>query len=278
MLHSIRARAAVQKELTALQKQEEKLMQAAAKQRPASSWRAELEKKVPEKVYKNLKIAFGKAFSIVFEKGTGIIEKSYNKDNLYKDQKIRHYSVQLKGSRRELRKVKKSAELSGLGNMALTTVEGIGLGALGIGLPDIVMFVGVLLKGIYETALHYGVDYNAVGERYLILKMMETSLAKGNRWVELNAEVDRLIYQGRQEVPDLEDMEEQRRRTADAFAIDMILLKFIQGLPIVGILGGAGNPVYYNKVLQYVRIKYQKRYLLQLEKQQMSRKKLTKKL
>ena len=92
--------------------------------------------------------------------------------------------------------------------------------------------------------------------------------------MELNAEVDRLIYQGRQEVPDLDDMVEQRRRTADAFAIDMILLKFIQGLPIVGILGGAGNPVYYNKVIHYVRLKYHKRYLLQLERQQETRKKL----
>ena len=274
MLRSIRAKAAIQKELLSLQRQEEKLMRSVTKQRPASSWRSELEKKVPDKVYHSLKVAFGKAFSIVFEKGTGIIEKSYHKESIQQDQKVQHYAVQLKGNRRELRKIKKQAQVSGLGNMALTTVEGIGLGALGIGLPDIVMFVGVLLKGIYETALRYGIDYNAVGERYLILKMMEASLTKGDRWVELNAEVDRLLYQGRQEVPDLEDMVEQRRRTADVFAIDMILLKFIQGLPIVGILGGAGNPVYYNKVIHYVQLKYHKRYLLQLERQQETRKKL----
>ena len=261
----IRQRGAIQKELKALQKQEEKMQKTAAKQSNAS-WKTELEKKVPVKVYQNLKAAFGKAFSIIFEKGTGIIEKSYDKDSLGKDQKIRDYAVQVKGGRRELRKVKKSAEISGLGNMALTTVEGIGLGALGIGLPDIIMFVGVLLKGIYETALHYGIDYTSVGERYLILKMMEASLAKGERWVELNAEVDRLIYQGKQPIPDFEDMDEQCKRTADAFAIDMILLKFIQGLPIVGILGGAGNPVYYNKVMHFVRIKYQKRYLLELDR------------
>lgn len=274
MLRSIRAKAAIQKELLSLQRQEEKLMRSVTKLRPASSWRSELEKKVPDKVYHSLKVAFGKAFSIVFEKGTGIIEKSYHKESIQQDQQVQHYAVQLKGNRRELRKIKKQAQVSGLGNMALTTVEGIGLGALGIGLPDIVMFVGVLLKGIYETALRYGIDYNAVGERYLILKMMEASLAKGDRWVELNAEVDRLLYQGRQEVPDLEDMVEQRRRTADAFAVDMILLKFIQGLPIVGILGGAGNPVYYNKVIHYVQLKYHKRYLMQLERQQETRKKL----
>lgn len=274
---STRTQIAVQKELLTLQKQEEKMQKAALKQRPASVWKTELEKKVPEKVYTNLKGAFGKAFSIVFEKGTGIIEKSYHKDTLHQNQQIRDFSVQVKGTRRQLRKVKQSAEVAGLGNMALTTVEGIGLGALGIGLPDIVMFVGVMLKGIYETALHYGFDYNAVGERYLILKMMEASLAKGARWIELNAEVDRLIYLGRQQVPDLEDFMDQRYRTADAFAIDMILLKFIQGLPVVGILGGAGNPVYYNKVIHYVRLKYHKRYLLQLERQQSNCNQITRK-
>lgn len=39
------------------------------------------------------------------------------------------------------------------------------------------------------------------------------------------------------------------------------LLKFVQGLPIVGILGGAANPVYYRRVLRYVQLKYRKRWL-----------------
>lgn len=48
--------------------------------------------------------------------------------------------------------------------------------------------------------------------------------------------------------------------------MDMLLLKFIQGMPIVGILGGAANPICYNKVMKYVQMKYRKRYLLQKEK------------
>ena len=42
----------------------------------------------------------------------------------------------------------------------------------------------------------------------------------------------------------------------------MLLAKFIQGLPVVGIIGGLMNPVYYRKILSYVRLKYRKRYLL----------------
>ena len=50
--------------------------------------------------------------------------------------------------------------------------------------------------------------------------------------------------------------------TADDFALDMLVLKFIQGLPVVGVVGGLSNPVYYNKIMEYIRLKYHKRYLL----------------
>ena len=33
---------------------------------------------------------------------------------------------------------------------------------------------------------------------------------------------------------------------------------------MVGLLGGAANPVYYNKVMRYVELKYRKRYLWRL--------------
>ena len=62
-----------------------------------------------------------------------------------------------------------------------------------------------------------------------------------------------------------DELKQQEKDTASVFAMDMLLLKFIQGLPVVGILGGAANPVYYKKVMKYVRLKYRKRYLLNLE-------------
>ena len=58
------------------------------------------------------------------------------------------------------------------------------------------------------------------------------------------------------------DFKLQMKETASAFAVDMLLLKFIQGLPVVGVIGGAANPVYYSKVMKYVQLKYRKRYLL----------------
>ena len=65
------------------------------------------------------------------------------------------------------------------------------------------------------------------------------------------------------EVPDPDDLQNQIGTTADAFALDMLVMKFIQGLPVVGVIGGLSNPVYYNRIMEYVRLKYHKRYLLE---------------
>ena len=255
-----RRETAIQKELLLLQKQEEKLAEAARK--AGGSWKESLERKLPAKVYEGLQSAFCKGFTLVFEKGRVLIEKSYDKEGLQEDQRIRDYAFQVKGSRRELKRLRKSARQSELTNLTVTTVEGLGLGALGIGLPDIVLFLSTLLRGIYETALGYGFDYTQRSEQLLILKMMAAALSTGQEWERLNREVE----QGPLPPEQITEagFQAQLQETASAFALDMLLLKFIQGLPVVGLIGGAANPVYYRKVMRYVQLKYHKRYLLQL--------------
>lgn len=252
-------RAALEKECAAVLKKETQLKQSAMKA-TAPRWKTDLEKKVPEKVYHSLEAAFSKAFSVVFTQGVGVIEKTYNRQNLEETYSVQDYAVQVKGGRKELKQVKRNAGRTGLANTALTTVEGIGLGALGIGLPDIVVFVGMLLKGIYETALSYGFSYDTPEERLFILRMMEATLTKGHAFAVKNARVDGMI----EEMPQAGDDEvlAQIQKTGSAFAVDMLLLKFVQGFPLVGVIGGAANPIYYNMVMRYVQLKYQKRYLL----------------
>lgn len=91
--------------------------------------------------------------------------------------------------------------------------------------------------------------------------MMETCLSTGETWGKQNDGINKLMCD-RVEITE-EAFQNQLRKTASVFAMDM-RLKFIQGLPIVGIIGGAANPFYYNKVMRYVQLKYNKRYLLQL--------------
>lgn len=251
---------ALQKELRSVEKQEQKLQKAFVKAKQPG-WKAAVGDKIPQKVFTGLESAFSKGFSLVFNQGRSLIEKSYNKENLKNNHSIRDYAVQLKGSRKELKAVHKSARRSDGLNMVVTTAEGLALGALGIGLPDIVLFISTLLKGVYESALNYGFEYDTPEEQYMILNMMSASLITGQERLEWDEMVDGMIAEPPRDVP-REILEEQIRETASVFAMDMLILKFIQGFPVVGILGGIANPIYYNRVLRYVQLKYRKRYLL----------------
>lgn len=258
--------AMIHKELRLLEKKEARLQKAALERKPAR-WKQLLEQKLPDKVYAGLESAFCKAFSLVFRKGKTLLEKGVRKDAILTDHRVSHYVVQQKGSRRELRRMGKSAGRANLGNLAITTVEGVGLGALGVGLPDIVLFIGTLLKGVYETALHYGYAYDTRAEQMLILKMLAASLSGAEDWEQRNEAVDRLLANGTVPATD-EVFEAQLQTTASAFAMDMLVLKFVQGLPVVGALGGAANPIYYRRIMRYVQLKYRKRYLWQILKRE----------
>jgi hypothetical protein len=100
----------------------------------------------------------------------------------------------------------------------------------------------------------------------LILKMMSASLSTGDDWFRRNKEINDWILRGEQPVRE-EEFQAQIQDTASVFAVDMLLLKFIQGLPVVGLLGGAANPLYYHRILHYTQLKYKRRYLLNCQKQ-----------
>lgn len=251
---------AIEKELMRIRKKEER-MSAKAADRDNPLWKAKMEEKIPDKVIVGLEKMFCRAFSLIFENGNRLIEKTYDKESFRKDFKIRDYALDLKGGRREIRNMKRDAARGNSLNMAFSAAEGIVLGALGIGLPDVAVWVSVLLRGVYETALKYGYDYESPGEKMFILMMLETSMSSGADWNELNTEVDDFIERETVSEPTEEEIRRQIRAAADTFAADMLVMKFIQGLPVIGIAGGVMNPVYYNRIMSYVQLKYRKRYL-----------------
>ena len=115
------------REFAALQRQESRLMRAAVKARPAG-WKAALEQKVPEKVYTGLNSAFCKGFSLVFQHGRKIIELTYKKEKLQQKHTARNDDFRQQGRRKDLRILHKNARGSSNLNVAVTTLEGIGLG------------------------------------------------------------------------------------------------------------------------------------------------------
>ena len=70
------------------------------KEGPTSVLMKKLDRVVPQKLSGTLNTAFFKAFQLVFEKGTGIIEKTYNKDKKETDFKVNTYASELTENRK----------------------------------------------------------------------------------------------------------------------------------------------------------------------------------
>jgi hypothetical protein len=44
---------------------------------------------------------------------------------------------------------------------------------------------------------------------------------------------------------------------------EMLYMKFLQGMPIIGVVGGAYDAVYTRNLATYANLKYRRRFLLQ---------------
>lgn len=221
-------------------------------------WKEKVELYMPDQLESTLNKAFCKAFQVIFDKGTNLIEKTFDRKKLEQDYKIKEYAANLKGNEKSVKEFGKGVQGSRLINMAFSTVEGAGMGVLGMGLPDIPLFLSLQLKSIYEIALQYGFAYDSPDERLFILKVMETALLHGEELLEQDGELNDWI-----EKPYVfaESMESQIQKTSLALSEELLYLKFIQGLPVVGLLGGLSDVVYQKKIGDYAQLKYKRRFL-----------------
>ena len=182
----------IKKELLSLEKAEEKYIKKNI-QIKESKWQEKVSRYIPDKLDKTLDTTFCKAFEIIFEKGTGVIEKTYNKEKRKQDFKVNEYSADLRNNKSSIKKFGRLAFGSKTLNMAVSAVEGIGMGFAGMGIPDIPLFLSVILKSVYETALHYGFGYETEEEQVFILKIIETALCHGEELVQGDIEINEWI-------------------------------------------------------------------------------------
>lgn len=246
----------IEKEWKQLVKQEKSFLNRNKKEKQIH-WQEKIAGYVPEKLNDTLNMAFLKAFELIFEKGTGIIEKTYSKEKKEQNYKINAYTAQIKDSRKGLKAFGKEAKASQNFNMAVSAVEGIGMGLLGMGLPDIPIFLGVLLKTIYEIAASYGFSYDTEEEQIFILKVIETALSHEERLLQGDMEINRFLEgEGSFDV----EKKEQILRASDALSKELLYLKFIQGIPIAGVLGGLSDMIYQKKISDYAALKYKRRF------------------
>ena len=178
LAHSAKMNAAAARRALAAAERRERRMARRADTR-ADGWRSAIERKVPQKAAAGIEAAFSKAFALLFESGSGLIERSCRSGEMSALYSVRDSAVDLGSGGAELRRLFGGICRSNLRVTALTSVEGLALGALGIGLPDIVIFLAVLLRGVYSTAMGYGFDCANRREKFFVLKLMQAALSSG---------------------------------------------------------------------------------------------------
>ena len=85
----------------------------------------------------------------------------------------------MRQSKKSLKAFGKKAEGSGRVNLVVSGAGGVGMGLLGVGIPDIPVFTAMVLKSIYEIALNYGYEYESEGERRFILMLIQGAVSYG---------------------------------------------------------------------------------------------------
>ena len=63
-------------------------------------------------------------------------------------------------------------------------------------------------------------------------------------------------------LPEEYDIKKQVKDTSSMLSGELLYMKFLQGIPVVGAAGGIYDTVYLQRIMKYVKIKYQKRFLL----------------
>lgn len=220
-----------------------------------------IQSKIPEKLKSTLNTAFYKGFQLIFEKGTSYIEKTYDKDKLVTEYDINNYAVDKKANKRHMNRLDKQSNQSRLINTSFSVVEGSVLGLLGVGLPDIPLFLSVIMKTIYETALSYGFGYSTDDEKAYILLLICGAITKGDTQKKYDLEVEEFGAQIDQNIVSEIQVDNQIKITSEVISDALLTAKFIQGIPIVGAVGGAVNYSIINRISAYTKIKYKKRYL-----------------
>ena len=220
------------------------------------NFKLKIYEKIPENLEENLNKAFTKAFEIIFNKGTSIIEKSFDKEEIDLEYEISKFMLDYKENNTNIKKIDKYSKKTNLVNNLFTTSVGTGMGILGFGLPEIPLFVATILRGIYQISLSYGFDYKNKEEKIYILRLIKIALAKtSDEKKKYNEELkNKKSYNV--------NLENEIKATAKIMADALLIDKFIQGIPIIGAVGGIINHSIYKKISNFCMIKYKKRYLI----------------
>ena len=180
----------------------------------------------------------------------------WSKEKINLEFEIRKFILDYKENKTNIKKLDREPKKNNVINNILATSVGTGMGILGLGIPDIPIFVATILRGIYQIALSYGFEYKDEKERIYILRLIRIALAKSSD--EKKKYNDELINENSYNT----QIQDEIKITVNVMTNALLIEKFVQGIPIVGVIGGVVNNAIYRKISNFCMIKYKKRYII----------------
>lgn len=211
-----------------------------------------------EKSAELLERAFERSFDLVLEKGSGLIGRMCGERR-----KLERYEAFAKKplSGWELTRLGCEAAMGASANLVFSTVQGGAMGALGIGLPDVPIFLGAVLKTLFEISLRFGFPYHLPQEQVYQLLLIGAAVGPEQERRCAAADADRTAQEIRMGGTLSISREEAKRRAAHALCSAALAGKLVQGTPIIGVYGGFQNGVLLRKIGSMAAVKYQQRLL-----------------
>lgn len=257
---------AINYELRDCQEKEQKLLfedpfWKKAVSKTTGSVKAKIEDKIPEKLEDTLNKAFTAAFKMVFQEGKVLIKKTYNEETLKSEYADKRVGVQTKGDRSLIKKLRRPAEKRYFKSLGVAATEGVGLGLLGIGLPDIPILIGNMIRTCTVSAQSHGLDTDRKDEQVYMLMMIRLAAMPVEERTAVNRQLDALgdaIDSGKEIFLDLEA---EMKETSERLSMTLLFSRFVMGLPVVGVAGGLYNPVIVSQLHQLAEVKYEARLL-----------------
>lgn len=247
--------------LTRLLKQEERLLRRNSFS-PLAPQMEKLRARIPYSLRTTLEKAFETAFALLFgPNGTRFLEHTYGKGRLEEQAGVWESPLSPAQARQALRSMEYSSGLGGALDSVAAGAEGMVLGLLGVGLPDIPVLLAWLLRSLYQSATRCGFSYDTPAERVYLLLLLQGALTEGDRRRALSDRADRLGRALDHGWDAQWNLEAEIIQTAALLSDRLLLVKFIQGMPLVGVVGGAANLSLSRAVSQYGGLKYKKRFL-----------------
>lgn len=248
------------KEMKDVEKKEEKFLRYTVKE--ADEQKRTLRDRIPQKTYDALEKAFEKGFKLIFEKGSGAIESTGSLEKARDEGERLNESLERMVHPGTLKAIDKAAGSKVISSKFAGTADGTVLGIFGMGMPDIPIFLGLLLKSCYEIAAAYGFDYRDSREKKYTIAVLKTAFSRDEERVIASQECDDLGgIMERNEEFEREITDEDLKEIASVLATDMLVAKFLQGFTFFGVVGGAFNYNMMNKISRAARLKYKKRFL-----------------